>query len=68
MLRPGSFDGETAVVRYQMNGSQGRMDIFYGGSGNVPMNNDDHGHVVVQDGSIISWELPGPKGRRVRVV
>lgn len=71
ILRDGTFDGQRAIVRYQMNGQQGRMEIFYGGAGGDPLNTpayDYHGHVVAVDGVIVSWLLPGSQNHRVRVV
>jgi hypothetical protein len=71
MLTAGWFDGQVAVVRYQMNARQGQMDIFYGGAGGNPLNTPSsnyHGHVVVIDGTVTAWLLPGPQHERERVV
>lgn len=68
MSSTGWFDGQRAIVRFQMGAEPGRMDVFYGGTDNNPLDNDDHGHIVAKNGLIISWELPGPKGRRKRVI
>lgn len=58
-----------AVTRFNMNGQLGRVEIFYGGSSNNPLYNEDHGHIVMLDygATMVSWEEPGPKGQRNRL-
>lgn len=64
----GWFEGQRAIVRFQMNNELGRMDIFYGGTGYNPLENKDHGHVIVRDKVIIEWLLPGSGDQRKRVI
>jgi hypothetical protein len=55
-----------AVIRFNMNGHRGRVDISYGGSGNNPLRNQDHGHIVLFDygARMESWLEPGREGQR----
>lgn len=66
----GWFDGKRAIVRFCRNGEAGLMEIFYGGAGYNPLEaplSDYHGHVIVKNGAVKEWLLPGPKDQRQRV-
>lgn len=69
-VQEGMFDDQPAIAKFFENGNPDRLDIYYGGTGDVPLQNNDHGHVVVDLASdqIIEWLTPGTRGQRERLI
>lgn len=53
-----------ATLRFNQWGEEGRIDVFYGGDGENPLKNNNHGHIVIKDTVIVAWFLPGLSGSR----
>lgn len=59
----GMFDGELAIAKSFEGGNRNRMEIYYGGTGDNPLANDNHGHVILEilgrgEYSVEEWLLP----------
>lgn len=70
ILEGAMFDGVPAVARFNENGQRGKVEIFYGGGGNSPLeapSDDYHGHIVIVNDAIVSWLEPGPEAQRNRL-
>jgi hypothetical protein len=66
----GTFGDQLAVVKFFESGDANRVDIFYGGAGNNPLDTPEeayHGHVILKGGLVDSWLEPGPKNERNRL-
>ncbi|MGD8373372.1 MAG: hypothetical protein PVI21_00765 [Candidatus Woesebacteria bacterium] len=57
-MEHGRLGDYRAVCVFNSTSKRGRMDIYYGGAGSNPLNNIDHGHIVLQDGTVTHWLEP----------
>ena len=59
-LTDGMLGGYQAIIRYNMNGQRGRVEVIYGGVGGPdgPL----HGHIVIVNNVVESWLEPGAEG------
>lgn len=57
-LEHGRLGEYRAICCFNVTGQRGRMDIYYGGEDNNPRHNEDHGHIVLVNGTVISWLEP----------
>lgn len=67
----GEFDGQPAIGKFFENGNPHRLDVYHGGGTDNPLENDEHGHVIVDlrhPEVPVKWLRPGPKGYREEVV
>lgn len=67
----GTFDGQPAIGKFFEGGDPDRLDIYYGGGTPNPLENEEHGHVVIDlkhPEVPRSWLKPGPKHYREQVI
>lgn len=66
-IYPKMVDGwvgnQYAIIRFGMNNDKDRVDIFYGGNTGNPMDDGNgHGHVLIKNGTVVSWLEPTEPG------
>lgn len=57
IVEGGLLDGHDALLRYNMNGEQGKVEVFYGGANGKPLG-DGHGHIVIKNNVVDYWREP----------